>query len=276
MIKYLLTEDSLFIPSLKVTLLKERPDFDEVVSLCKNPETTIEQIEYLNPNLNYESSDIIIESNITGTEVWYNGKYYEIHKDFVTTCKSLLNQRTSFTKEVLGNFLLKVLKNPNYSFTNLGDFIFERKFNFLDNGNILVYKKYETDDERRVNRLIEERPMQIDKWNTKVENGKYTVVEIDPSEIDNGMVINYRIREVTIFNYLVCSYMRFNLFSVVMKIVQTTEKDQILDVLNTVLSNNSETILNTYKINILKDLVDPEDTKKVPDLMKIALRLCQE
>jgi hypothetical protein len=278
LIKYLLTEDSIFFPALKYTLSKESRYFNEIVEICKDEKSDLSQIQFLSPNFTYQNEDISIEHEGNNAEIYYNGKYYKFPENFLNTCTHLINERTSLTLQTIATFLTKCFKNYNYNFKDLFRILEEYGFNFLKNGNILVYKKYENGDERRLNMFYEERQVLI--TNFKSDKEKYTVIEIDPSEINNRIVFNYKIRDITCINYLVNTYLHNFLFNTIFSFLRVENRDEtIFAKLNTLLSTQVEKILDLYKIQILEEFVF-SDT--LPDdiylnyALSVALRLCQE
>jgi hypothetical protein len=271
MIKYLLTENSLFIPGLMTTILTDNPDWDEVVSICKNPDSEISDLSWVNASLNYESDEI----SISDTEVYYNGKYYPLTQEFANNCRNLLLQRTAFKREMLAKFLLKVLRNPNYSYGELFHFLWEHHFNFLEDGNILVYTGYSSDDEYKRGKYYEQslRKIQFGNQDGQIE-GPYTIVSIDPSEIQNGHIENYIIVDVEKVNFLRNTFMNLTSLSAVLSylIMVIPDHPDCFSHIDEFFGKDMSRVLKD-KSDLFRD--KSRDTYR-EDMVSLALRLCQE
>jgi hypothetical protein len=273
MIKFLLTEDSIFIPDIKYTLSRENLLFEKTLKIVKSPDSQIEQLNFLVPVLNFESDLISIDHSGEKADIYYNGKYYKFPTNLLKTCIQLFKDETSITKKTIANFLLKILKNPNYSFKELWKFLEKHKFNFLDNGNILVYKKFEESDKKNKNRTFEQRKIKIEEFSEERNNLFYTIIEINPSEIIDGYIFNYKIKNVTDKQYLFNTYMKFDLFNAIFDIL-ALEKENINLKLNNLLKIDIEKVFNKYQLELISNFT--ETYKKGKDLnYSIITRLCQ-
>jgi hypothetical protein len=268
MIKYLLTEDIIFFPELKFRLSAENPYFEEVKTICKNKEATLEDIKWLNPNLNYTSDDISIEQG-EYTEIYYNGKYYPFPNNFLSVCLSLIKDRTSLSVEAIAKFLLKCLKNPNYEFNELFNYLSSIGFLFLNNGNILVYKNFVRSDFKNKNIPIEENLIILQKFSSK----EFSLIEINPSEIDDGKVMNYIVRDFSTFNVLRNTYINsFLLETIYTLFVRRSEDNELFfSDLSAILGKDIKTILHKGHLSNLDF-----ENKNSQDIIPIILRICQD
>jgi len=272
MIKYLLTEDVLFILPLKCQISREANFFEEVINICNNPESNIDQLNFLDPNLNYSSPSIEISDEGDYADIYYNGKYHTMPEKFHQTCLSLIKNRTSFTKKSLILFLEKCFKNSNYSFKELWAFFENHNFNFLDNGNILVYKEFSEDDLKKKNFFVEEKIVVIKSFN---ENKKYTIIEIDPSEIENGRVMNYKIRDFGDSPCLQNTYQKSFLYSTLFDIIFDNRSNisKMKETITAILNKNIDEIIYRGRLeSFFKDTSEIE----VNLFHNTILRLCQE
>lgn len=280
MIKYLLTEDSIFFPEIKYTLSKDSVYFEEVLEVCKNKNSSLDQIEFISPNLTYDSDDISIEHIGNKAEIYYHGKYYEFPPNFLDTCIKLFRNRTSVTRESIAAFLLKCFKNPYYSFKELFPTLESVEFNFLDDGNILVYTEYNLGDENLKNKNFEEKLVSIVKnVNTPYSKMqlKYTIIEVNPSEIEDLKILSFKIRDVTNNKYLLNSYQKYLLFDIIYDTCINSPEEKVIERINDLLSFNTSHILNEYTIETLKEFIGkPDNLINYNLFIQTALRLCQE
>jgi hypothetical protein len=286
MIKYLLTEDVIFIPQLKIQLTREDPRFNDTVCICRDADAVISDLNFLSPLLSYESDLISIEHQKDGEpEIYYDGKYFPIPKSFVNSCRYSMSQKSAITPKAIANFLWKLLRNPNFKYDQLFDILIEKGFLFLDNGNVLVRTKRKDDDEKRINSTIEELPTNILGFKDEFEQ---TLIEIDPSEIDYKQKIhNYKIRNCPHIgrDFLRNTYIRHNLISALEKAFTTSSVDELMNNINAIITRPIEDILNGEQLAFLKSLNTylrnenssiEERTKQYQQIIDIIIRICQD
>jgi hypothetical protein len=286
MIKYLLTDDVILIPQLKIQLTKEDPRFNDTVCICKDPDAIYSDLNFLSPLLSYESDLISIEHQKDNEpEVYYDGKYFPIPKSFVDSCKYSMSQRSALSPKAVANFLWKILKNPNFKYDQLFSFLMEKGFLFLDNGNILVRKKRSDLDEKRINSTIEDVPTDIISFRDEFDQ---TLIEIDPSEINyKHKILNYKIRCCPLVgrNFLLNTYIRHNLISALEKAFSTDSVEDLMNSIKVIVSRDIEDILNGEQLAFLKSLntylrnentsID-ERNKQYQRIIDIIIRICQD
>jgi hypothetical protein len=270
MIQFLLTEDSIYIPEIKYNLSRENILFDKTLKIIKSPNANIKQLNYLVPNLSYDSELISIEHSGSKADIYYNGKYYKFPPIFLKTCIQLFRDETSITNEIIAKFLLKLFKNPNHSFKDLWSFLEKVSFNFLDNGNIIVYKKFEDSDERNKNRPFEQRKTKIETFD---EDFVSTIIEIDPSEIIDGYIYNFKIKEIVKVNYLFNTYVRYIIFNAIFDIL-TSEQEDVFINLSNLLQINIKKVFNKYQIKLISNSVEDYKERHLVNY-SIIMRLCQ-
>jgi hypothetical protein len=278
--KYLLTEDVLFILPLKYQISRESPFFDEVLNICQNKESTPDQLEFLSPNLNYSSELISIEDSEEYADVFYNGKYYPIPDSFYKTCINLIKNRTAITKEGIALFLKNCLNNTCYSFKELWLILEKYNFNFLNNGNILVYKSYNEGDDKKKGYQEESNPITIKKFEEKDDDGEedtlYTVIEINPAEINLGKVTNWKIKDVTTIPYLNRTFQNLMLYNVILLSIIENENDlpKMKEMLSAILAKDINDILYRGKLEYLFE--NKRYQSEASTFRNLILRLCQE
>lgn len=275
MIKYLLTSDAIFIQPLKLQISRETDYFDEILSICKDESSQIDDLSFLSGNLSYSSSHLSIEDNDEFAEIYFDGKYYSFPYDFYKTCKQLLKDRTSLTLEGIHNFLLNCFRNSDYHFEELWNFLSRIKFNFMNNGNILVLKKYKENDENLKNRFMEEYPIKLLSYKKYDEENYCTIIEINPKNINNEIVAESTIRDIIFPSYVRNTFIESHLFSTLYNVIEKSIKshetdEQVYTKLESMLGRNIKNLIYDGKLEFL---TTSEDKNPLIDFL---IRLCQE
>jgi hypothetical protein len=180
MIKHIITSDALIITTSDGIFQfgKNDPNYQRVLSLCLNPEATSKDLININ-RLNYEDDNISLSYNskIEEYELFYNSKYYYIDKTFIDILFNLVNDdNIPFKIEYAVEFFIKLLNNPYIKFNTLFPELLKRGFLFLSNGDIIIEKEFECEDNRY-----------YDRKRTFIESNliKKTFVVINPQNINH-------------------------------------------------------------------------------------------
>jgi hypothetical protein len=152
MIKHIITSDAIIIPTSEGILQYGKDDinFERILALCLNPQSTLFDLQKDNFNLlNYEDDDITLNYNKKSEEyeLFYNSRYYYLNRLFCNNICELLNDKMPFDIKYLINFIKKLLNNPYYKFNILLDKLMEKDFLFQSDGDIIIQKEFETESE---------------------------------------------------------------------------------------------------------------------------------
>lgn len=179
MIQYIYTNNLLYIPSLKVRLYKSDSLFDEVFQICRNQDSTIDDLAHLLPVLNFKSELLSFEyvDDLETIEIFFNGDYYLLPKQVSERYKSYFHRGSKFKPEYFANFLYKVLSNFEFPKLSLLERLEEYFYSFTNDGSIYVYKEYKSSDKAN----IDTNSIAILKRYNDVDYA--TIIKIDPSNL---------------------------------------------------------------------------------------------
>jgi hypothetical protein len=196
-IKHIITSDALIIPTSEGILQFNKTDssYNRMLSICKMEDSNYEDLFKVKYNLNFENDDISLSYNTKSEEyeLFYNSKYYYLDETFISTIFSLINDvNINFRIEYLANFLLKIFNNPYFKFNDLLEKLFNQKFLFLSNGNIVIEKIFESEYKKMYDRKrFFSEPTLVNK----------TLAIIDPSTIEGDYSFTeYRVLDSYFFN----------------------------------------------------------------------------
>jgi hypothetical protein len=178
-IKHILTSDAIIIPSddgiLQFT--KSNPNFSKIVDVCLKKSSTLKDLTIVKSALNYEDDEISLTFNqrTEEYELFHNSKYHYIDGLFTNMLHELINNhKSNFKIEYVIKMFMKMLNNPYVKFDVLFAQLLQKGFLFVDSGNIIVEKNWESESNRYYDR----------KRSIECNQVKRTLIEIDPQNLE--------------------------------------------------------------------------------------------
>jgi len=186
MIKHILTNDAILVPTAKGTLQYSRISkiCDRVLEILQSSDN-VADLEKLGA-IFYEDDEITINQDKDSEviEVFHNGKYFDLDDRLTKEFCKLIALNDGFEIEHGANFLKKLL-NSRIDFDALLDILYQIGFSFTSEGDIVIMKEYEEEGYNEYFKL---------RTHVKGDKIKGSYCIVDPTILDVDMSFDvYRI-----------------------------------------------------------------------------------